>query len=87
MGQKNPAKFPPNFPPNFPNFHAKNQKQSPTSFCRSAGRRFRINYVMISASMVDRKREREATQAAAAAAPDAAEHEHEDGPQCLQLSH
>ena len=30
--RKNPAKFPPNFPP-------KNQKKSPTSFCRSAGRR------------------------------------------------
>ena len=38
VGQKNPAKFPPNFPPNFPNFPAKNQKNSPTSFCRSAGR-------------------------------------------------
>ena len=33
VGQKNPAKFPPNFP-------AKNQKNSPTSFCRSAGRTF-----------------------------------------------
>ena len=39
VGQKNPGKFPPNFPLNFPNFPAKNQKKnSPTSFCRSAGR-------------------------------------------------
>ena len=34
--RKNPAKFPPNFPANFP---AENQKYSPTSFCRSAGRK------------------------------------------------
>ena len=34
VGQKNPAKLPPNFPPNFP----ANKKNSPTSFCRSAGR-------------------------------------------------
>ena len=46
VGQKKiPGKFPPNFPLNVPNFPAKNQKKSPTSFCRSAGRRiptFRI---------------------------------------------
>ena len=39
VGQKNPGKFPPNFPLNFPNFPAKNQKKSPASFCRSAGRK------------------------------------------------
>ena len=39
--EKNPGKFPPNFPLNFPNFPAKNQKISPTSFCRSAGRKKR----------------------------------------------
>ena len=36
--RKNPGKFPPNFPLNLPNFPATNQKTSPTSFCRSAGR-------------------------------------------------
>ena len=36
--EKIPGKFPPNFPLNFRNFPAKNQKKSPTSFCRSAGR-------------------------------------------------
>ena len=35
--EKIPTKFPPNFPLNFP---AKNRKKSPTSFCRSAWRRF-----------------------------------------------
>ena len=38
-GLENPTKFPANFPLNFPNLPAKNQKNSPTSFCRSAGRR------------------------------------------------
>ena len=45
--QKFPQKFlslysvgPAKFPPKFPNFPAKNLKKSPTSFCRSAGRRF-----------------------------------------------
>ena len=33
--RKIPAKFPSNFPPNFP---PQNQKNPPTSFCRSAGR-------------------------------------------------
>ena len=37
--EKIPGKFPPNFPPNFPNFPEKIQKNSPTSFCRSAGRK------------------------------------------------
>ena len=43
VGQKKiPGKFPPNFPLNFPNFPAKNlKKNSPTSLCRSAGRRNR----------------------------------------------
>ena len=39
--KKKTGKFPPNFPLNFPNFPAKIKKNSPTSFCRSAGRRNR----------------------------------------------
>ena len=42
--RKNPGKFPPNFPLTFPNFPAKNQKKSPTSFCRSGGRTFSSGY-------------------------------------------
>ena len=39
MGQKKSRKIPAKFPANFP---PKNQKSSPTSFCRSAGRTIRF---------------------------------------------
>ena len=46
--RKNPGKFPPNFPLNFPNFPAKKStKNSPTSFCRSAGRRSRLHWIFL----------------------------------------
>ena len=43
--EKIPWKFPPNFPLNFPNSLRKIKKNSPTSFCRSAGRTISVGFL------------------------------------------